>query len=431
MRRSDGGATFKMSMLPTLRRPMAVVVQKYGGTSVADATRIRNVARRVVNTIRTGNSVVVVVSAMGKSTDELITLARAVSEHEHPREMDMLLTAGERISMALCAMAIEDLDVPAMSLTGSQAGILTTGAHGRAEIVDIRADRVRAGLDEGKAVIVAGFQGVSPTSKDVTTLGRGGSDATAVALAASLEADFCEIYTDVDGVFTADPRVVPSARKLDEVTYEEMLELSAAGAGVLMARSVEFGRRYGIPIHVRSSFHDDPGTWVKEKTMEEAIIRGIAHDTSEAKITVHGVPDRPGVAAALFEPLSEAGVNVDMIVQNVSREGAADISFTVPRAGQDRAREISERVAESFGAAGVDVNPGIAKVSVVGAGMKSESGIAAEMFHVLSKHGINIEMISTSPIRISCVVRAEDVDKAIRTLHEALQPEFEPEEERI
>ena len=410
---------------------MAVVVQKYGGTSVADAMRIRRVARRVVDTINAGNDVVVVVSAMGKSTDELIALAEAVSEHEHPREMDMLLTAGERISMALCAMAIEDLGVPAMSLTGSQAGILTTGAHGHAEIVDIRADRVRAGLGEGKAVIVAGFQGVSPTSKDVTTLGRGGSDATAVALAASLQADLCEIYTDVDGVFTADPRLVPNARKLNEVTYEEMLELSAAGAGVLMARSVEFGRRYGIPIHVRSSFHDDPGTWVKEETMEEAIIRGIAHDTSEAKVTVHGVPDRPGVAAALFEPLAEADVNVDMIVQNVSRQGVTDISFTVPRAGQDRAREIAGQVAESFGAGGVDVDPEIAKVSLVGAGMKSESGIAAEMFRVLSQNGINIEMISTSPIRISCVVRADDVEKAVRCLHDAFQPEFDPVEEQI
>jgi aspartate kinase len=407
---------------------MAIVVQKYGGTSVSNAERIRSVARRVVATHRAGNQVVVVVSAMGHSTDELIALAQEVSGGDHSREMDMLLTAGERISMALCAMAIEDLDVPAMSLTGSQAGILTTPVHGRAEILDITPFRVRAGLDEGKVIIVAGFQGVSPDSKDVTTLGRGGSDATAVALAAALGADLCEIYTDVDGVFTADPRIVADARKLAEVSFEEMLELAAAGTGVLMARSVEFGLRYDIPIHVRSSFHDGEGTWVKEETMEEAIIRGVAHDASETKITVHGVPDKPGVAAALFEPLAGAGVNVDTIVQNVSSEGVTDISFTVPGTAAAAAVEIAGGVAVDLGAAGVDVDDDIAKITVVGAGMKPESGVAARMFRILSDHGINIEMISTSPIRISCVVRGGDYEAALVALHDGFISQSETQE---
>ena len=407
---------------------MAIVVQKYGGTSVSNAERIRRVARRVVATHRAGNQVVVVVSAMGHSTDELIALAQEVSGGDHSREMDMLLTAGERISMALCAMAIEDLDVPAMSLTGSQAGILTTPVHGRAEILDITPFRVRAGLDEGKVIIVAGFQGVSPDSKDVTTLGRGGSDATAVALAAALGADLCEIYTDVDGVFTADPRIVADARKLAEVSFEEMLELAAAGTGVLMARSVEFGLRYDIPIHVRSSFHDGEGTWVKEETMEEAIIRGVAHDASETKVTVHGVPDKPGVAAALFEPLAGAGVNVDTIVQNVSSEGVTDISFTVPGTAAAAAVEIAGGVAVDLGAAGVDVDDDIAKITVVGAGMKPESGVAARMFRILSDHGINIEMISTSPIRISCVVRGGDYEAALVALHDGFISQSETQE---
>ena len=409
---------------------MALIVQKFGGTSVGTAERIRNVARRVAETYRAGNQVIVVVSAMGKGTDDLIALASDVTVNPYPREMDMLLTAGERISMALVAMAIQDHAVPAMSLTGSQAGILTTSVHGQAEIIDIRADRVRAGLDEGKVVIVAGFQGVDPIAKEVTTLGRGGSDATAVALAAAMGADMCEIYTDVDGVFTADPRVIPAARKLAEVSFEEMLELSGAGAGVLMARSVEFGRRYGIPIHVRSSFHDGEGTWVKEDTMEEAIVRGIAHDSSEAKITVHGVPDKPGAAADIFEPLAAEDVNVDMIVQNVSIQGVTDISFTVPKASIDRARVIAESVAGDIGAAGVDIDTNIAKVSLVGAGMKSELGIASRMFRILSSHGINIEMISTSPIRISCVVRGEDVAAAVQSLHEGFRPPTTPEEEQ-
>jgi len=408
---------------------MPLVVQKFGGTSVGSAERIRYVARRVAETHQAGNDIVVVVSAMGRGTDELMALAADVTTNPYPREMDMLLTAGERISMALVAMAIQDHGVPAMSLTGSQAGILTTSVHGQAEIIDIRADRVRHGLEEGKVVIVAGFQGVDPVAKEVTTLGRGGSDATAVALAAAMGADACEIFTDVDGVFTADPRVTPDARKLSEVSFEEMLELAGAGAGVLMARSVEFGRRYNVPIHVRSSFHGGTGTWVKEETMEEAIVRGIAHDSSEAKLTVHGVPDKPGVAADIFEPLAAADVNVDMIVQNVSIEGVTDISFTVPKAAIARARQISEEVAAAVGAQGVDIDMNIAKVSLVGAGMKSELGIASRMFRILSEHDINIEMISTSPIRISCVVRGEDVEAAVKSLHSGFDPPMGPEEE--
>ncbi len=400
---------------------MPFVVQKYGGTSVADAERIRAVAARAVATHESGNDVVVVVSAMGKSTDDLIKLANDVTPNAHPREMDMLLTSGERISMALVAMAIQDHGVGSMSLTGSQAGILTTEAHGHAEITGIRGDRVREGLAEGKIVIVAGFQGVNPVTRDVTTLGRGGSDATAVALAAALEADVCEIYTDVDGVFTADPRLVPNAVKLDEINFEEMLEMASAGAGVLMARSVEFGHRYKIPIHVRSSFHGGVGTWVKEETMEEAIIRGIAHDVSEAKVTVHGVPDAPGLAARLFEPLADAGLTVDMIVQNVSRQGVTDISFTVPRIDLGTAEDVAKTTAAAIGAAGVDVDHNIAKVSLVGAGMKHEFGIAGKMFRILAEHGVNIEMISTSPIRISCVVRGDDVAAAVQALHDGFE----------
>jgi aspartate kinase len=399
---------------------MPLVVQKFGGTSVADADRIRAVARTIVDTYNAGSGVVAVVSAMGNRTDELVALAADVSGRTHPRELDMLLTAGERVTMALVAMAIQDLGVAATSLTGSQAGILTTGRHGQAEILEIRANRVREALGEDKVTIVAGFQGVDPDSKDVTTLGRGGSDATAVALAAALSADVCEIYTDVDGVFTADPRLVPAAWKMSEVTFEEMLELSSAGAGVLMPRSVEFGRRFSIPIHVRSSFHDGEGTWVKEETMEQAVVRGIAHDTTEAKITVHGVPDTPGVAASIFEPLAAAGVNVDMIVQNVSQDGTTDISFTVPVAVLELATKEAGDVAEAVGAEGIAIDTDIAKVSVVGLGMKTESGVASRMFRILADHGINIEMISTSPIRISCVVRGDQVGEAVKALHTGL-----------
>ena len=401
---------------------MSLIVQKYGGTSVADGERIKRVAARVAATRRAGNDVIVVVSAMGGTTDQLIDLARQVSSSPPGREMDMLLTAGERITMALLAIAIHEEGVEAVSFTGSQAGILTDSSHGQAKIQEIRNFRVEESLKEGKVVIVAGFQGVDPQSKDVTTLGRGGSDATAVALAAANHADVCEIYTDVDGVFTADPRIVPDARKLDEVSFEEMLELAATGARVLMLRSVEFGRNFNVPLHVRSSFHDGPGTWVKETTMEQAIISGISHDTSEAKVTVRGVPDRPGVAAALFEPLALREVNVDMIVQNVSKDGTTDISFTVPKEHSAMAMEVVEKVVPDIGAAGVDIDEAIARVSVVGAGMKSHPGVAARMFRELSANGINIEMISTSSIRISCVVALQQIEEAVRVLHAAFEP---------
>ncbi len=401
---------------------MSLVVQKYGGTSVADGERIKRVAARVAATRRAGNDVIVVVSAMGGTTDQLIDLARQVSASPPGREMDMLLTAGERITMALLAIAIHEEGVEAVSFTGSQAGILTDSSHGQAKIQEIRNIRVEESLKQGKVVIVAGFQGVDPRSRDVTTLGRGGSDATAVALAAANHADVCEIYTDVDGVFTADPRIVPDARKLDEVSFEEMLELASTGARVLMLRSVEFGRNFNIPLHVRSSFHDGPGTWVKETTMEEAIISGISHDTSEAKVTVRGVPDRPGVAAALFEPLAHREVNVDMIVQNVSKDGTTDISFTVPKDHAAVAMEVVQQVIPEIEAAGVDIDESVARVSVVGAGMKSHPGVAATMFRVLSSNGINIEMISTSSIRISCVVALGQIEDAVRVLHAAFEP---------
>jgi aspartate kinase len=399
---------------------MSLVVQKYGGTSLADADRIRAVATRVAAARERGDDVVVVVSAMGHTTDELVELAAGVSEGLHPREMDMLLTAGERIAMALTAMAIRDRGVEAMSLTGSQAGILTDSSHGNAKITGIRGDRVRQGLDQGKVVIVAGFQGVDPESREITTLGRGGSDATAVALAAALEADSCEIYTDVDGVYTAHPGVVSDARRLDEISYDEMLEL--AGATVLMARSVEVGRRFGIPIHVRSSFHDGVGTWVKEETVEQAIVRGVAHNDGEAKITVHGVPDQPGVAAALFGRLAKDGIGVDMIVQNVSTDGITDISFTIPKELSDSALEASRIAAAQMDAGGVDLDADVVRVSIVGAGMQSDPSVAARMFSTLSDHGVNIEMISTSDIRISCVVKGPRIPDAVAALHAAFDP---------
>ncbi len=401
---------------------MSLIVQKYGGSSVAGPERISAVADRIVRTRKEGNEVLVVVSAMGDTTDDLIRLAHAVTPHPSGRELDMLLTAGERISMSLLAMAIEGRGVEAVSFTGSQAGILTDASHGAAKIQEIRGTRVQESLARGKVVIVAGFQGVDPGSKEITTLGRGGSDATAVAMAAAHRADACEIYTDVDGVYTADPRVVPEARRLREVSFEEMLELSAAGTKVLMARSVEFGRRFNIPIRVASSFDEGEGTWVKESTMEQAIISGVAHDTSEAKVTVHGVPDRPGVAAALFEPMAAQGVNVDMIVQNVGSHGRTDISFTVPKADAETARRVATTVADAIEAEGVDVDVAVAKVSLVGAGMKSHPGVAARVFRALANDGINIEMISTSTIRISCVVRADQVEQAVRTLHDEFDP---------
>ena len=401
---------------------MGLVVQKYGGTSVGDAERIQRVARRIVECADAGQQVCVVVSAMGQTTDELVQLAAQMSASPHARELDMLLSAGERISMALLSMRIIELGREAISFTGSQAGIVTDTSHGRAKIVDVRARRVLEALDAGKIAIVAGFQGVS-TDFDVTTLGRGGSDTTAVALAAALGADACEIFTDVRGVFTADPRIVPEARKLHAVSYEEMLELSSSGAKVLMLRSVEYARNYGVLIHVRSSFSDEDGTWVREEDerMEQAIISGIAHDTSEAKVTILGVPDRPGVAARIFGPLSEEGVNVDMIVQNASRGGATDIFFTLPKEDLPRARPLLERVTKEVHAEGLETDSEIAKVSLVGAGMKSNPGVAAGMFEALADAEINIEILSTSSIRISCVVRAGDVERAVKAIHDKFQ----------
>ncbi len=398
---------------------MGLVVQKYGGTSVGSPERIARVAERVVATADAGNEVCVVVSAMGDTTDELLDLAANVSKAPHPRELDMLLSAGERISMALLSMAIIDRGRRAISFTGSQAGIRTDTSHGRARIVEVRARRVLDELRAGNIAIVAGFQGVS-TEDEVTTLGRGGSDATAVALAAGLGADACEIYTDVDGVYTADPRIVPDARKLHEISYEEMLELAATGTRVLMMRSVEFARNHGVVVHVRSSFSDGDGTWVRreDELMERAIISGLAHDSSEAKVTIQGVPDRPGVAARVFRPLADAGVNVDMIVQNVSEAGHTDISFTLPKEELGRAGTILEQAAADVGARGYTTDPDVGRVSLVGAGMKTHPGIAADMFDALADAGINIEIISTSAIRISCVVHADDVERAVQVVHE-------------
>jgi aspartate kinase len=399
---------------------VGLIVQKYGGTSVGDASRILRVAERVAAAKLAGNDVVVVVSAMGDSTDELLALAGRVSADPAPRELDMLLTAGERISMSLLAMAIKDRGVTAKSFTGSQAGIITDTLHGRAKILDVRAGRISEAISEGHVVIVAGFQGVS-TGHDVTTLGRGGSDTTAVALAAALGAEVCEIYTDVDGVFTADPRLVPDARKLHAVTYEEMLELAACGARVLMLRCVEYARRSGVKVHVRSSFTDAQGTWVLEEDerMEKAIISGVPHDTSEAKVTLVGVPDQPGIAARTMRLIADEAINVDMIVQNVSHEGTTDISFTVPKADMGVAEKIVADVAEEIGAGGVTHDETIAKVSVVGSGMRTSPGIAAKVFETMATNGVNIEMISTSTIRITCVVARADMERAVQSLHTA------------
>ena len=399
---------------------MALIVQKYGGTSVADPDRIRAVAEHVAFTKRHGNDVVVVVSAMGKSTDNLIKLANDVSRTQPGREMDMLLTTGERISMAVLCMALADVGIEAMSFTGSQVGIITDTVHTKAKILEVKGDRVREALSEGKVCVVAGFQGIS-TAKEITTLGRGGSDTTAVALAAALDADSCEIYTDVTGVFTADPRIVPQARKLAHVNFDEMLEMAGAGSKVLALRSVEFARNHNVPIQVRSSFTWEPGTWVtsQEPKMEDPIISGVVTDISEAKVTVVAVPDRPGISAALFEPLAAANVNVDMIVQNTSHDGATDISFTIPKADAEAAKAIVERVAAEVGAQGVEHDAAIAKISLVGAGMKTSPGIAAKMFRVLADENVNIQMISTSTIRISVVTAAADLELAARALHTA------------
>jgi aspartate kinase len=399
---------------------MSLVVQKFGGTSVADPERLRAVADHVARTIRRGDQVVVVVSAMGKETDELIRLAEQTSSTLPGREMDMLLSAGERKAMALLCMALHDLGVPADSFTGSQAGIITDTFHTRARILEVKGDRLRECLAAGKVPVVAGFQGVS-TTNDITTLGRGGSDTTAVALAAALGADACEKYSDVPGVFTADPRVVPDAKRLPQVSFEEMLEIAATGSGVVAFRAVEFARNHGVPIHVRSSFSWEPGTWVREEdpSMEQPIISAVTHDTSEAKVTVVHVPDKPGIAARLFRSLADENVNLDMIVQNVSQDGTTDISFTVPKSDLDVAVAVCRSHAAELSAADVLTDDAIAKVSLVGAGMKTHPGVSAQMFETLADRGINIEMISTSPIRITCVVRAEQVEEAVLALHQA------------
>jgi aspartate kinase len=404
---------------------VGLLVQKYGGSSVADAERIKRVAERIVATRKSGDDVCVIVSAMGDTTDELLDLAHQVSPLPAGRELDMLLTAGERISMALLAMAIHNLGYEARSYTGSQAGVITTSSHGRARIIDVTPGRLRSALDEGAIVIVAGFQGVSQDTKDITTLGRGGSDTTAVAVAAALHADVCEIYTDVDGVFTADPRIVPNARRIGRITYEEMLELAACGAKVLMLRCVEYARRYSMPIHVRSSYSNKPGTVVsgsmKELPVEQVLITGVAHDRSEGKITIVGVPDAPGQAARLFETVALAETNIDMIVQNVSTEGTGrtDISFTLPRSDGPTAMAALQRAQEKVGFKGLLFDDHVGKVSLVGAGMRSHPGVAARFFAALAEAGVNIEMISTSEIRVSVVCRDTDLDAAVRAVHDA------------
>jgi aspartate kinase len=407
---------------------MGLIVQKYGGSSVSDAEAMKRVASRIVATKKAGHQVVVVVSAMGDTTDELIDLANQITPLPAGRELDMLLTAGERISMALLAMAIKNLGFEALSFTGSQAGVITDSKHGRARIIDVTPGRIQEALKEDAIAIVAGFQGISQDTKDVTTLGRGGSDTTAVALAAALEADVCEIYTDVDGVFSADPRIVPAARKLKSVTYEEMLELAASGAKVLHLRCVEYARRFDLPIHVRSSFSNLEGTWVVSDqpeggNMEQAIISGIAHDKSEAKITIVGVPDRSGVAARIFQSIADSDINVDMIVQNVSAAatGLTDISFTLPRSEGSKATSIVQKLQGEIGFQSIQYDDQIGKLSLIGAGMRSHPGVTATFFAAMAEAGVNIEMISTSEIRISIVCRQADLDRAVKSAHTAFE----------
>jgi len=404
---------------------VGLVVQKYGGSSVATAERIKRVAERIVATRAAGHDVVVVVSAMGDSTDELLDLAQQVAPVPPARELDMLLTSGERISNALVAMAIHALGGRARSFTGSQAGVITTAAHGKARIIDVTPGRIRAALDDGDIALVAGFQGVSQDTKDITTLGRGGSDTTAVALAAALSADVCEIYTDVDGVFTADPRIVPDAVKLSHITYEEMLEMAAAGAKVLMLRCVEYARRYHVPVHVRSSYSDHDGTMVtgsmEDSTVEQALITGVAHERGEAKVTVAAVPDHPGVAATIFRAIADAEIDIDMVVQNVSRagEGRTDITFTLPKADGPRAVTALEAKRETIGFDSVIYNDHVGKVSLIGAGMRSHPGVTATFCEALAGAGVNIDLISTSEIRISVLVRDVELDTAVKVLHRA------------
>ncbi len=403
---------------------MALVVQKYGGSSVSDAERIKRVAQRIVDARRAGDDVVVVVSAMGDTTDELMDLAQQVSPLPPPRELDMLLTSGERISMALLAMAIANQGFEARSFTGSQAGVITDSTHGKARIIDVTPGRIQEALGNGYIAIVAGFQGVSQDTKDITTLGRGGSDTTAVALAAALDADSCEIYTDVDGVYSADPRIVTTARRLERISYEEMLEMAASGAKVLMLRCVEYARRYAVPVHVRSSFTDKTGTWVvgisEEELVEQAIISGVAHDLSEARVTVVGVPDKPGEAVGIFRTIADADVNIDMIVQNVSGStGRTDVSFTLARADGPKSLEALEKVRESIGFESLLYDDHIGKVSLVGAGMRSHPGVSATFFEALASAGVNVQNISTSEIRISVVCQDTDVPAAVKAVHEA------------
>ncbi|GAA4814871.1 aspartate kinase [Nocardioides caeni] len=415
---------------------MGIVVQKYGGSSVADAAGVKRVAQRIVNTKKAGHQVVVVVSAMGDTTDELIDLANEVSPLPPARELDMLLTAGERISMAVLAMAIQNLGHEARSFTGSQAGVITDAEHGKAKIIDVTPGRIEAAIGEDAIAIVAGFQGVSQTTKDITTLGRGGSDTTAVALAVALKADVCEIYSDVDGIFTADPRIEPRARKVPRISYEETLEMAAQGAKILHLRCVEYARRYDMPIHVRSSFSEKEGTWVvkaadvagvvseeKEAHMEAAIITGVAHDRSQAKITVVGVPDKPGEAAAIFRAVADAQINIDMIVQNISeaKTGLTDISFTLPQGEGQTAMTALDRVRERIGFESLQYDDSVGKVSIVGAGMSSAPGISARFFEALSEAGVNIEMISTSEIRVSVVVAEAQIEAAVNAAHAAFE----------
>jgi aspartate kinase len=397
---------------------MAVIVQKFGGTSVADLDRIRHVARRVVATHAAGNDVVVVVSAMGGETDELVRLARGIAAEPPPREFDVLLATGEQKTIALLAMAIQTLGTPAQSFTGTQLGMRTDDAHTRARILEIDCKSIREQLDRGRVVVVAGFQG-SDDAGNITTLGRGGSDTSAVAVAAALGADVCEIYTDVDGICTSDPNIVPNARKLDRISYDEMLEMASLGAAVLQTRSVQFGKRYGVPIHVRSSFNESEGTWVvsEEDVMESLVVSGVTYNRNEAEITLFGIPDEPGAAAEVFGPLSDAGVIVDVIVQNVSSKGHTDITFTLQRSDLKRALPIVQKVADQLGAAGVTSDDSIAKVSVVGLGMKDHAGVASRMFRVLSNESINIQMINTSEIKISVIISERYTELACRTLH--------------
>jgi aspartate kinase len=401
---------------------MALIVQKYGGSSVADLEKIRNVARRVTES-SSGNQLVVVVSAMGKTTDGLVDLAQQISPAPDPREMDMLLATGEQVTIALLAMALHALGFKARSFTGPQVGLRTDAAHTEARITRISAERVRQALAAGEIAVVAGFQGLSDDAEDITTLGRGGSDLTGVALAAALGADVCEIYTDVDGVYTADPNVVPDARKLARITYDEMLELASLGAKVLQSRSVEFAKKYGVPVHVRSTFRPDPGTLVtqEEHSMEEVVVTGVTHDRGQAKISILRVPDRPGIASQVFGAIAERNIVVDMIVQNISRDGYTDMSFTVTR--NDFARGVSaiEDAAAKVGAQGVVHDPRVAKVSIVGVGMRSHSGVAARMFATLAREGINIQMISTSEIAISCVIEDKYAELAVRALHDVFE----------